>query len=341
MTHNRTHNRTSQHIVKINIKEYLLLIISVAILGLFILFGCTKVGDTVKTNEGYNTVDNVKALFGSRYDDEKELWSIIQYADSSGKQNSFYLIVSNRGRVVAVDGGWRDNGQSVADEIKRYGGHVDAWILTHPHPDHIGAFNEVYKGREKSGIVIDAIYDNALDYDYYDTVDEEWDEIDVYQEYLDIVSDDEGIHHVLVGDQVEVGSLNINFYNAYNENVQSVVTDIGNNASLIFTVSTDEKSMLFVGDCYSEAIINHVFATYGADINVSMAQMPHHGNSTLPDSYYEQLDLDICFFDAPAWLVEGEGYTTRGHMDAMEGGGVFCYDQSTSPNAVALYDEAK
>lgn len=286
--------------------------------------------------------DNIETLFGTSYSREDEIWTVTQYGDSTNKQNSFYLIVSNKGKVIAIDGGWRDNGSLVASEINKLGGHVDAWILTHPHPDHIGAFNEVYKLSDNygnaDGIKIDAIYDNNLDYDYYDSVDEEWDEIDVYKEYLELISTDTSVHHVSVGDKISVGSLSISFFNAYNENVQSVVTDIGNNASLVFAVDTTEKSMLFVGDCYSEAIINHVFATYGNDINVSMAQMPHHGNSTLPDSYYESLDLSICFFDAPAWLVEGEGYTTRSHMDAMESDGAFCYDQSTAPNTVALYE---
>jgi len=322
--------------------QYILLALSI-----LLLVGCERNAsgtgtDSIVSSE-VNVAGNIEALFGDKYDSEKEIWAITQYGDSTEKQNSFYLIVSNKGKVVAIDGGWRDNGEAVLNEINGYGGHVDAWILTHPHPDHIGAFNEVYKKSSnygiEGGIEIDAIYDNSLDYDYYDTVDEEWDEIDIYKEYLELVSEDTKVTHVVVGDKVQVGNLTIDFYNAYNENVQSVVTDIGNNASLVFTVSTDEKSILFVGDCYSEAIINHVFATYGQNIDVSMAQMPHHGNSSLQDSYYEQLDLDICFFDAPAWLVEGEGYTTKAHMDAMEAAGAFCYDQSTAPNTVAMYEE--
>lgn len=335
-----------QYLIKLcKFKRFLCTVMVITVISAM-LIGCDNKDIQSEAKADSNQVSElVSQVFGDRAEVSEEMWMITQYGDSSEKQNSFYLITSNKGRVVVVDAGWRENANQVADEINKWGGHVDAWILTHPHPDHIGAFDEVYKqsanAGKAEGIVIDAIYDNGLDMDYYDTVDEEWDEIDVYKEYLEITKEDNNVHHVVVGDKIDIGSLNISFYNAYNENVKSVVDDIGNNASLVFTMSANDRSMLFVGDCYSEAIINHVFATYGSDIDVCMAQMPHHGNSSLPDSYYEQLDLDICFFDAPAWLVEGEGYTTAAHLAAMEGAGSFCLDQSTAPNMVPFYAEDK
>jgi glyoxylase-like metal-dependent hydrolase (beta-lactamase superfamily II) len=48
-----------------------------------------------------------------------------------------------------------------------------AWLLTHPHPDHIGAFNVIFESPE--GIEIGAIYDNGLDYEYFAPVAFDWD----------------------------------------------------------------------------------------------------------------------------------------------------------------------
>ena len=48
-----------------------------------------------------------------------------------------------------IDGGWTEDAMAVKDIIKSQGGIVDAWILTHPHQDHIGAFNEIYAELKK------------------------------------------------------------------------------------------------------------------------------------------------------------------------------------------------
>ena len=43
---------------------------------------------------------------------------------------------------------------------RQHGNHVNAWILSHPHQDHAGAFNQIYASPD--GITIDAVYDLSL-----------------------------------------------------------------------------------------------------------------------------------------------------------------------------------
>ncbi len=88
-------------------------------------------------------------------------WKITQYSDDSGAQAMFYTITSDKKDLIIIDGGHTENAGKVRKVIEEYGNHVDIWILTHPHPDHIGAFNEIYAQPE--GIEIDYIYDNGLD----------------------------------------------------------------------------------------------------------------------------------------------------------------------------------
>lgn len=274
-------------------------------------------------------------LFDKKAFASQALWTITQYGDSSGKQDSFYILTSNKGQVVVIDGGWKDNSEQVAYELKRRGGKVDAWILTHPHPDHIGAFNDIYKSGD---IKIKAIYDNNLDIEYYDTVNESWDEIEIYKEYLEETTGDSNVHHIKVGDKVELEGISFTFYSAYDDSMQGL-KDICNNSSLVFTADTGDYEILFVGDCYDENIIGSVLADHKDEVKPDMAQMPHHGNSILPDNYYEELELEICFFDAPAWLMEDVNYSTYLHQDAMERAGARCIDQSMAPTTVKLYLE--
>lgn len=65
----------------------------------------------------------------------------------------FYTIVDNTGRLVIVDGGFEGNADAVRNVIKQHNNHVTAWIITHPHPDHLcndGSMMFKVSGRKKS-----------------------------------------------------------------------------------------------------------------------------------------------------------------------------------------------
>ena len=71
-------------------------------------------------------------------------WTVTQYgSDNDSAQSMFYTIKGSNGRLFIVDGGWAANEGRVRNVIKKNGNKVDGWIITHPHPDHVGAFNKI------------------------------------------------------------------------------------------------------------------------------------------------------------------------------------------------------
>jgi len=69
------------------------------------------------------------------------------------------LIVSPTGKSVLIDAGDAGKGKVVLEALKRYKiERVDYFIATHPHPDHIGAADEVM-----NGIKVGAVIDNGVD----------------------------------------------------------------------------------------------------------------------------------------------------------------------------------
>ena len=74
---------------------------------------------------------------------KNEKWLLKQYSDQTGSQAMFYTLRSPTGFFVVIDGGTTGNSTYVRQIINENGGKVDVWFLTHPHPDHIGAFNEI------------------------------------------------------------------------------------------------------------------------------------------------------------------------------------------------------
>ena len=69
------------------------------------------------------------------------------------------LIISPTGTAVLVDTGETGKGKVVLDALQRYKvQQIDYLIATHPHPDHIGAADEVIKGTKVLNVI-----DNGLD----------------------------------------------------------------------------------------------------------------------------------------------------------------------------------
>ena len=58
-----------------------------------------------------------------------------------------YVIVSENGKLIVIDGGFGDDAENLLDILRRNSPdavpEVDLWIITHPHVDHYGALREV------------------------------------------------------------------------------------------------------------------------------------------------------------------------------------------------------
>jgi len=69
------------------------------------------------------------------------------------------LIISPAGKSVLIDAGDAGKGKVVLDALKRYKvERLDYFIATHPHPDHIGAADEVLNGIKVANMI-----DNGVD----------------------------------------------------------------------------------------------------------------------------------------------------------------------------------
>ena len=58
---------------------------------------------------------------------------IIQLTNMTYKQTMGYVFRAKTGEVLVVDGGHQGNHRELERVLTRCGGHVDLWLLTHPH----------------------------------------------------------------------------------------------------------------------------------------------------------------------------------------------------------------
>lgn len=260
---------------------------------------------------------------------------VTQYPDATGVQSMFYTI-ENEDTFIIIDGGWEGNESAVRDVIAAHGGEVDAWIITHPHKDHAGAFNAIMANPD--GIVVRQIYDNGFDYDFIMSVGEPYDDITIMENYYALTKDLSNVTHLKRGDVFTIGGLTFSVYNAYDDIVLATVgdeLDYQNNASLLFKVSSANSSMLFCSDIKYD-MDAYLLSAYGDEIACDYVQSGHHGNWSFSDAFYEKTDASVFFFDAPSDITENPDFPASSLKDSLEAQNKAVLDYSTAPNTVTL-----
>lgn len=260
---------------------------------------------------------------------------ITQYADMTGMQAMFYTIESSRGDLIVIDGGNAGNADYVRSVIREKGGHVDAWILTHPHPDHIGAFNVLWGELQPE---VDTVYAPEIDYLTYRDRAFEWDGFEGYDLFLEFMSETDRLVYLCRGDELELCGLDIQILHAADDYVYEVSNDIGNDSGLMFRVTNSQETMLFCSDV-GIRMSDRLIGLYGEGLSCDYIQMGHHGNGGLSEAFYRLTSPKAAFFDAPDWLMypeEGAGYTTPANRALMESLGARIYSYRTAPNRIEL-----
>ena len=261
-------------------------------------------------------------------------WTVTQYSDLTGGQAGFYTLEDGAGHFLIVDGGWAGTEARVRDAIKMHNNHVDAWILTHPHQDHIGAFNAIYANPD--GITIDRIYDSPVDYDVVKDRGEKWDDLAVFEEYRKLTKNADNVTHLNRGEELDLYGLHIKVYNAYDRYVLDNSNDITNDSSLVFKASYGSSSMIFCGDIkyQMEDILTEL---YGSELRCGCIQAGHHGNWSFSDEFYDNTGASTVFIDSPAWIMQDSEYPAYELAEHLKEKGVTVKDFTTTPNVYQLY----
>nr|MBQ8252534.1 MBL fold metallo-hydrolase [Lachnospiraceae bacterium] len=283
-----------------------------------------------------------------------KIYKMTQYADTEGFQCMSYTIESNKGGLIVVDGGRAWQTESLVETIRKKGGVVDAWIITHPHDDHCGALASVLEAEwDKSHIEIKQILIGEMD---YEAVMEEGSERAGAYTYLKMGLERFGnVTWLSAGDELSIIGLRMKVLHTCNDTVLENSDNIMNDGSMVFKLYSEKKSVLFLADTadntaemaaeitdYSQGskigrlIADEIMKNYPDDVKSTIVQMSHHGNGSYPDYFYEAINPRIAFFDAPQWLMENKNkdtgepsyYSTPHYVELMErmGARIVSYD---------------
>ena len=227
-----------------------------------------------------------------------------------------YVIKAKNGKLIVVDGGLPQDEPHLVETIKSYGGEVSAWILSHPHSDHGGAFTKLAENGFE-GIKIDNFYYNIREQAWYDK----------YEKYrADMVNTirnsiaklPAGVSHITSkGEVYYVDGVSIHILN----DPYWIESNSINNSSIAFRLDFDNGTrVLFLGDMGPAAGEKLKADVPAADLKADIVQMAHHGQYGVNKDVYEIIAPKVAMWNAPEWLWDndgGSGYNT-GNYKTLE-----------------------
>ena len=250
-----------------------------------------------------------------------ELWML---GSTTGAQNLSIVIKSPHGELIVVDGGWEADAMKLSELILQQGGKVDAWLITHPHEDHVGALCAILNDTARK-IKIDKIYCSLATPDWYRQVSPTGagiaDQLLNAFTKLPVGIVTNNIGH---GTEINIDDVNIRVLNN-----RGVYTYNGvNNSSMVYKIRVSGQSILILGDLAYDGGKDLIKTCSAAELKSDIVQMAHHGQQGVDQDAYALIAPTTCLWPSPAWLWNNDNgggvgsgpwgtLTTRAWMDTL------------------------
>ena len=258
-------------------------------------------------------------------------WLITQFGNPLEAQEMCYVVTTETGLVI-IDGGYSYETPRLRQIIENYDNCVEAWILTHYHPDHITAFLDILE--DPQGIKIHHVY--TVERADLAVMQEKapWDDFSMLDRFdaLEIP----GLEYLHCGDQLDLMGMKMEVLSAYDSGYDSMTNDLMNDGSLMFRLSGNEESILFCADV-GISLSDYLVSEYGETLQSDYIQMGHHGFGGLSEEFYRLVNPKEAFFDAPDWLMNGEGdRSTKEKEELMRELWCVVFSYYTAPKQILL-----
>jgi hypothetical protein len=267
------------------------------------VFGTGAVLCPALINE-YVFANKPQAVFQT--DSDFILWQLpLHYA---GPQGNAYVFRTKGGKVIVMDGGVAGETEYLRGFLAPLGNEVEAWFVSHPHSDHIGALHEILKAPK--GIRIKSIYHSEFSRDFYEKVEPEC-RPQTEEFYAHLKKTDAQVVDVAEpGLTVEIDHVQFRILAVKNE---ELTMNAYNNSSMIIRVDDTVRSVLFLGDAGVEEGDKILNGKFRKELDCDYLQMAHHGQNGVSREFYRSIRFKACLWPTPLWLWNndaGAGFNT-------------------------------
>ena len=228
---------------------------------------------------------------------------LYQLTETSKFMMSF-VIVTKENNAIVIDGGRPEDMPLLKEYVG--GRHIAAWILTHAHGDHISGFIDEFKRNGCADFDIERVIYNFPPYHELITREDVPDltyfrtELrSVLPAFLEIEPLLGARAHVAKqGEVLELDECKIEFLFTYHDGLFS---NLMNDSSLVFTVTTPNKKVLFLGDLGPEGG-DVLYEESRHRLKSDIVQMAHHGHMNVGMEVYAAISPDTCLWCCAEWL---------------------------------------
>ena len=213
--------------------------------------------------------------------------------NESGQQISI-VIESNDGQLIVVDGGLKTNAPYLSKYIKNKGGKVAAWLLTHPHEDHVGAISVILEQQKVAGhpdfynIDPGQIYFSFAPYSFYEQYEQGY-RMPMIKEVMDDLAAypaEKKHENSERGTSFSYGNVSVEILNT----AYSIPIDSGNNSSICYMITINGKKLLITGDLPYEAAGKLLEELPQEKLKADIVQMAHHGQHGGSFAFYSAVN---------------------------------------------------
>lgn len=232
---------------------------------------------------------------------------LTQLRNNSARQMMGYTIKTDNDKIIVIDGGLKEDAPNLLNKIKQEGGEVEAWFLTHPHIDHVGAFQEIVK---TSDIKINNIYTTLNELSWYEEYEKSRiPEIKEFFETLETEKIKNNIHEVSINEKIKIDNIKCEILGIKNP---EITNNPINNSSMVIKMKVHNKSIIFLADTGIESG-QKLLKNQKEKLKADILQVAHHGQGGAEKEVYEQINPKICLWPTTDWLWDndpGTGYNT-------------------------------
>ncbi len=231
---------------------------------------------------------------------------------------------SKEGRIAVIDGGLGGDMPHLLSILREITGQekpvVHAWLFTHLHEDHYGAFCRICRQEEwHDKIEIRDFYCHLLPDEYYLSLSKE-----AKPEFADVLNcfhtapEVLGLtmHTVEEGDVIELDDLSFKVLHVPD---LSVPTMNMNNSSVIYRLDHESgQRFLLLGD--GEWVVDHALKELPPEeLKSDVVQVGHHGVGNVSDQVYDLMDAKVFIYQAcPRFWYSDRGEGLGSHQIGMD-----------------------
>ena len=215
-----------------------------------------------------------------------------------------FVFLTDAGNAIVIDGGNPGDMPHLREIVD--GRKISAWILTHPHHDHISGFvSEIEKGEITGDI--EKIYYNFPSEAFVIEHEPQIVPCSIVDFNRNLPKIQDKCVIVQPGMNIQVDEVNIDFLFCGEERYDKPNKNISvNESSIAFRVTQEGKrSVMFLGDMGPSAG-RDLLRMYGEKLKSDVVQMSHHGHGGVTEEVYHAIAPEACMWCAPDWLWEEE-----------------------------------